>query len=81
MVNKHLCCSKDMIQIEDNLADMNTNFMELFICGECGTFYEEKCYTIDDEELEDFLKNYDELKDTKIYKEMLQEQEKQEVLK
>ena len=70
------CCNKDMIKV--GVVDMlnnNTLLIERWVCGECGVFYDEHRYTLDDEELINELKHYDELKDTPIYKQLIEDEE------
>lgn len=75
-VNKNLnrfCCNVPMIELKnwDYLSDGTITDGKKFFCGECGQMREELEICEDDEVIENILEHYeDELKDTKIYKEM-----------
>jgi len=67
-----MCCNKQMIDLGDNPYFNSEDTGHLWCCGECGTFYEEKTFTLDDEELISELQENEELlKETKIYKKLI----------
>lgn len=68
------CCNKKMIEL--NIIDFaNNNIIEVlrFVCGECGIFKDIVTYALDYDELLNEIETYDELKNTKIHKELLKE--------
>ena len=71
MINKE-CCNKQMISLGNiPTADRTIQENNVWICGECGSIYEEKTSAYDDEDLWAFIENHEqELKDTKIFKEL-----------
>ena len=75
------CCEKEMIKL--GVVDMmnnNINSVERFVCGECGLHIDIINYALDDEELEQEINDYDELKGTKIAKEILDAEKQMELM-
>ncbi|HEY0090257.1 MAG TPA: hypothetical protein VGB37_15520 [Candidatus Lokiarchaeia archaeon] len=70
---KKTCCGKEMIKLGE-FYNMNSEGDE-WLCGECGSFIRHETIEYDDEELFDILKNLDsdEIRNTKIYKELKEE--------
>lgn len=76
MIVDTICCEKEMIELNMsyNSMDMNINTLHYFICGNCGRILYLNEEETDDENLDNLLETYEEeLKDTKIYKEMKNE--------
>jgi len=67
-----VCCKKKMIFLGDvNNTGMTQDTINMWVCGGCGSIREERETYYDDEELWNLLSNYqEEMKDTKILKEL-----------
>jgi len=71
-----ICCNEEMIELVVYNNSFNSEMDTIrFICGVCGKLIDINDYSLDDEELSSLLENEEELlKDTKIYKEMMNEE-------
>lgn len=70
-MTKYCCDNKKMIDLGEDFLNNNIHYKHLWICGDCGSIEEESSYSLDDEELADFISNFeDELRNTNIYKEL-----------
>ena len=65
------CCDKEMIELGIfDFLNNNTIKLRSFVCGDCGKLLDIHNYTLDDDELLNKIENFDELKNTKIHKEL-----------
>lgn len=68
------CCNKPMIDLGVvDFMNMNINTAERFFCGECGRTIDIISYSNDEDTIMTDLDMFeDKLKDTKIYKELME---------